>query len=140
MLNLKKAQSSTEFVILVAFMMFVFIFFFIIIQQKLISANEQKNDAAAQQVMNQIINEIRVAESVNDDYYRQFLMPNNVNGLPYNVSITQGIAQSTEIVIKYNDKENVYFLEQFISTSSTLGQGLNNISKSGGIITIQNMN
>jgi hypothetical protein len=113
--------------------------FFIIIQQKIIQNNEQANDAEASRIVGKIVNEIKVAESVSDDYYRVFTVPNNLNGIPYTVTITQGIANTAEIALKYSDKEKVYFLEQYVFAQSTLCQGYNNITKTNGVITIQGM-
>jgi len=132
-----KAQNSMEFVILTSFMMFVFAMFFIIIQQKTIAATEEKNDATAQQLLDIATSEIKLAESVSDDYYRQFTMPNNLNGLQYNISIIPGVAGTSEIVVKYSNKEKVLFLEAYISSGSTMGSGPNNITKADGVITVK---
>lgn len=139
MIKMQKSQSSMEFVILVSFMMLVFALFFIVIQQRAAIANEEKNDAAADNVKNLALNEIKLAESVSDNYYREFSLPNNLNGLDYNISIMQGVGGSSEIVIKYANKEKVYYLEGFINSASTLGSGLNSITKSGNVVLIKHI-
>ena len=95
----------------------------------------------AQQVQNLAINEIKIAESVSDNYYREFNLPNNINGFQYTINIITGVGNSTEMVIRYNqsDKEIVYFLESYVNSSSTIGYGLNNITKNNGIIEIQHI-
>lgn len=132
----KKSQSAMEFVILTSLMILVFLIFYIVIQQKIVIATEDKNDAAAQQVMNLVINEIKLAESVTDDYSRQFSTPSYLNNLQYNITIIPGVGNSTELVIKYHDKEMVYFLEQYIQNNSAIHIGLNTITKTNGTIAI----
>ena len=132
----KKSQNSMEFVVLTSFMMFVFLVFFIIIQQRIATATEQKNDATAGQILDIAVNEIKLAESVSDNYYRVFSMPNNLNGLQYNISIIPDVVGNTELLIRYGGHEQIYFLEQFISNDSSIGYGFNNISKNDGIIQI----
>ena len=135
----KKSQNSMEFVVLTSFMMLVFVVFFVIIQQRMTSATEEKNDAIAEQLLSIAVNEIKLAESVSDNYYREFTLPNNLNGLQYTISIIPGAGQSTEILITYGTKEKIYFLEQYISKNSSIGSGLNNISKNSGVVTIIHM-
>ncbi|HYD02843.1 MAG TPA: hypothetical protein VEC16_00940 [Alphaproteobacteria bacterium] len=140
MINLKlkkssKGQSSMEFVILTGFMLIAFLVFYIVIQSKLVEANRDSTDIAAKQVETMIINELKIAESVTDGYYREFILPPKINGMPYNVSIIPGVGGTPEIVIKYSNKERVYFvLQGYIDSSSTVGIGKNSISKNNGII------
>lgn len=139
MLKLKnKAQNSMEFVLLMSFMMLIFVIFFILVQGKLSSVYQEKNDAAAQQLENLIVNEIKLSETVHDNYYREFLLPTTLNSVSYNVSIMSGPGVS-ELVIKYVEKERVYFLETYVDRSSTIGIGMNNISKVNGKIYIRKM-
>ena len=135
----KKSQSSTEFVILIGFMVLVLLVFFMIIQEKIVEANDERNELASKDIMDTLITEIRLAESVSDDYYREFFLPLDLNGLDYDISIIMGVASTTEIVLKYSNKEKVYFLEEFINSSSSVGLGLNNITKKNGVILIQKM-
>lgn len=135
----RKSQTSSEFVILMSFMIFVILIFLILIQNKLISTTNEKNDMTASLVMDLVVNEIKLAESVSDFYYREFLLPWNINGLEYNITIMSGVGGSSEIVIKYTNKEKVFFLDQYVSNVSTLASGLNNITKTGGVIMIKHM-
>lgn len=130
----KKGQTSMEFVILTSFMMLVFIIFFVVIQERLSIIYQERNDAAALQLENVIVNEVKLAESVSDNYYREFILPNNLNGINYTVEIIPGVPGSTEVVIKYGEKERVYFLEAYVQGDSKMGIGLNNISKRNGKI------
>ena len=135
----KKSQTSTEFVIITGFMIFVLLIFLIIVQNKLIATTNEKNDLIAGNIMDFVINEIKLAESVSDSYYREFILPSNINGLDYNITIMSGVGGSSEIVVKYSTLEKVFFLDQYVSNDSTLASGVNNITKYNGLITIKHM-
>jgi hypothetical protein len=136
----RKAQTSMEFVILTGFMLLAFLIFYIVIQSKLVEANDNNMDASAEQVELLVVNELKLAESVTDGYYREFELPSKINGIDYNIYITPGVASTPEIVIKYNGKERVYFVPQgYVNNNSRVGKGRNNITKSNGLILIQNM-
>jgi hypothetical protein len=132
-----RGQSSTEFVLLASFMMLVFIIFFVLIQQKIVRVADEKTAANARQVLDTIVNEIKLAESVTDDYYREFVLPNDINGIEYTVDIIQGPGETVEVVAKYSGKEQVYFLEELVDKDSTVGIGLNTITKKDGKILIK---
>jgi len=129
-----------EFVILTGFMLLAFLIFYIVIQSKLVEANKDNVDTSAKQVELLVVNELKLAESVTDGYYREFELPSNVDGLDYTVDIIPGVSNTPEIVIKYNGKERVYFVSGgYVDNTSRVGKGRNNISKSNGLILVQNM-
>jgi hypothetical protein len=137
---MKKAQTSMEFVILTGFMLMAFLVFYIVIQSKLVEANRGSADKAAKQVETMVVNELKVAESVTDGYYREFELPQRVNGINYNIQILSGVSNTPEIVITYYNKERVYFVSQgYVDGLSTITKGKNSISKTNGKIMIQNM-
>lgn len=132
-----KAQTSTEFVILTTFMLLVFLVFLSIIQAKMSQSIAEKNDLSAQSIIDTIINEIRLAESVTDNYERTFNLPTLLpNGIPYKLNIT-GYDVGGEIVVIYENNEKVYFLDSQISNISTIDIGQNTIRKIDGIIYIK---
>jgi hypothetical protein len=136
----KKAQTSMEFVILTGFMLLAFLVFYIVIQSKLVEANRDTVDKAARQVELIVVNELKVAESVTDGYYRVFELPQKIDGVDYTISVMQGVGNTPEVVIKYSGRERVYFVSQgYIDPACMVGKGRNNISKNSGIILIQNM-
>jgi len=136
----RRAQTSMEFVILTGFMLLAFLSFYIVIQSKLVEANTENTDNAAKQAELLVVNELRVAESVPDGYYREFELPPKINAMNYNISIMNGVAGTPEIVVKYDGRERVYFVPQtYVSTLSNLSKGKNNISKNNGMILIQSM-
>ncbi|MGV8171378.1 MAG: hypothetical protein ACP5OA_01660 [Candidatus Woesearchaeota archaeon] len=136
----KKAQTSMEFVVLTGFMMLAFLIFYIVIQSKLLDANRDSIDIAVKEVESLVVNELKVAESVTDGYYREFELPQRVNGIDYTISIIAGVGETPEIVTKYSGKERVYFVPQsYVNANSTVGKGLNNITKINGKILIQHI-
>jgi hypothetical protein len=137
---MRKAQSSMEFVILTGFMILAFAVFYITIESKLVEANRDSTDAAAKQLETIVINELKMAESVSDGYYREFELPQRINGINYNVSIMAGVGSTPEVVTKYVGKERVYFITQgYVDDSSTIGKGWNNITKIEGVIKINHI-
>lgn len=133
-----------EFVILTGFMLLAFLVFYIVIQSKLVEANQNSVDVAAKQVETIVVNELKVAESVSDGYYREFELPQRVNGMDYTLEIIPGPSMGSsdipEVVIRYNGRERVYFVSQaYVSNLSTVGKGTNNISKTNKVILIQHM-
>ena len=136
----KKAQTSMEFVILTGFMLLAFLVFYVVIQAKLVEANRNSIDNSAKQVETLVVNELKVAESVTDGYYREFELPQKVNGMDYTIKIISGVGNTSEIVVQYNGKERVYYVPQtYVSNSSRVSKGMNNISKDNGLILLQNM-
>lgn len=134
---MKKAQSSTEFVILITFMLIVFLGFIYLLQTKMNESISDKEDLIAEDIASKIIGEIRLAESVSDNYNRTFTLPSRPEGLVYTVSIL-GDPVGAELTIKYgqNDKEKVFFLDSKVSIASTIKIGNNIITKDNGVITI----
>ncbi len=132
-----KAQTATEFVILTTFMLLVFLVFLMLIQGKMFESAKEKNELLAQNIMDKVTNEIRLAESVTDDYERTFDLPVFLaNGVPYTINIT-GYSGGGEILMTYEDVEKIYFLDSQISNSSTIGKGTNIIDKKNGVIAIK---
>ncbi|MGV8141853.1 MAG: hypothetical protein ACP5NW_05420 [Candidatus Woesearchaeota archaeon] len=129
-----------EFVILTGFMILAFAIFYITIQAKLVEANRDGTDTAAKQIETLVVNEIKVAESVSDGYYREFELPERINGIEYNVSIMAGVGNMPEVVVKYGGRERVYFVSQgYVNDQSNVSKGLNNITKINGQITLKHM-
>ena len=136
----RRAQTSMEFVILTSFMVLAFLVFYVIIQSKMVEANKDTTDRAAKQIETLVVNELKVAESVTDGYYREFELPQRINGMDYTVQIMSGVNNTPEIVVKYNGLERMYFVNQgYISGSSVVSKGLNNITKSNGVIITRHM-
>ena len=130
-----KSQSSTEFVVLASFMLLIFIVFIMVIQQKAIVSNREKSDAIANEVMAQVLNEIKIATSVSDSYYREFTLPSKSHGLEYNITLTSS-GGDAELVLGYENREMVRFLDN-IQAGSDIQVGSNIIGKSGGVISIR---
>jgi len=131
-----KAQTSTEFVILTTFMLLVFLIFLTLIQTKMTESIKEKNDLLAQNVMDRVITEIRLAESVTDNYQRTFTLPVFLeNGIPYTIEI-ETYGSGGEIVMTYENIEKVYFFDSQMGLVNSIGTGSNIITKNNGLIRI----
>ncbi len=120
---MKKAQASTEFVLLITFMLLVFIIVTIMVQKQLIQAKEQKNEALAKQLADEINNELKLANEVNPGYYREFYLPTLIGGNPYNMTLES----DEDLIINLNGKEYVFFLNYNATKITPLKPGKNTI-------------
>lgn len=125
-----KSQSATEFIVLAAFMLLVIVGFVAVTSSKVIEANDEGNRKIAEDIANLAYREIETAKSVNDGYTRNFVMPQQVNGIDYTLSITD----NRELSVNYLGNEYVKFLPS--NVTGNIIKGSNKISKSSGIISL----
>ena len=85
----KKSQISLEFMLLIGFLLLVFVTFLAIIQYRMVEAIKEKELELLQEVANFARNEINLAATVEDGYYRLFTLPNSVSGKQYTIELTQ---------------------------------------------------
>lgn len=127
-----KGQSSIEFIILVSFVMLSFIVFSAFIYQNYAEKNQDKKNILVNNVIYEIEEEIRLAESSSDGYTREFSIPNKIENSEYNVSIIEDM-----LYIKTSDNK----FSSALRISLINGQvkiGTNIISKQGGLVYINN--
>ncbi|MEM4710819.1 MAG: hypothetical protein QXL18_02660 [Candidatus Woesearchaeota archaeon] len=135
----KKAQTATEFAVLISFILLIFLVFLIVIQTKISQTLKEKNDLYAENMLNTVVTEIRIAEAATDGYQRTFFVPYFLeNGMPYNISII-GYNIGGELILTYQNEEKIIFLNNNINSSSIIKKGYNIINKKNGQITIRNV-
>ncbi|MFH1649071.1 MAG: LamG domain-containing protein [Candidatus Woesearchaeota archaeon] len=127
-----KAQSSTEFVLLIGFVLLIFAIFVVLIQSRTYDALMQNTKDRAGQVEGIIMNEILLAQESVDGYSRIFQLPSSLDGLPYTIFR----ADSREIVILYDGGERVIFLPANV-TLINITNGYSQITKTNGRIFIE---
>jgi len=132
MLNKTNAQFAIEFIILIAFMFLIFLGFTAIITSKISEAKENERQQIAEDIATLAKNELDLAKSVSDGYTRTFVLPINVEGNRYNISIID----NRELVVTYLDKEYVLFLQENIV--GEIYPGINTVRKVGGIVFVEN--
>jgi hypothetical protein len=126
----RRAQSSFEFVAIVGILFMIVIGSLALIQAKANSIIKDRNDVLVNSVSNLITTEIRLAASVEGDYYRQFEMPYYVEGNNY--TITRGGPGDFEVSIE--ESRHIVFLNE--NSTGDFVKGTNVIRKTSGTITI----
>jgi hypothetical protein len=109
---MKKAQSSTEFVVLSVFMFLFFIMMTIAVQNQLAVAQQVHMDKATDELANIINNEVLLSTSVNTGYERTFFLPTTINNQEYQIELPD----PQELVVVVAGKKYVYFLDNASST------------------------
>lgn len=87
----RKGQVSLEFILLV---MVSFIFFIIIlmsVSKELVELSSQRDVKELRDVTNRLREEIFLASIVQEGYYREFRLPEELNGKGYSLEISDGI-------------------------------------------------
>ena len=101
----RKAQSATEFVVLVSFMLVVFFVFFTIIQHRISDITDAQDLVYLKEANNVVLTEIELAEQVHADYTRTFML-SSLGDKSYTLELTDPY----EITARFGDKEYVNFL------------------------------
>jgi len=127
------AQFSLEFIVLLTFMFIVFLGFTAVITTKILDAKEKEREKIAEDIATLAKNEIDLARSVSDGYYRTFTLPVRVGGNIYSIAIIS----DRELVVNYVDKEYIFFLPG--NVRGNIGVGLNEISKIEGIVYLNSI-
>lgn len=127
-----RAQSATEFVILISFMIVIFFVFFFIIQQRIVDLSTYKDIQYLKEANNMLYSEIEIAQTVLPDYTRTFKLK-QAGGDSYTIKLLD----KQEIVVSYNDLEYVTFLpvEVYGNLTSSSEQTL---YKKDGVVTLSN--
>lgn len=101
----RKAQSATEFVVLISFMFVVFFLFFFAIQSKIIDTSQAQDILSLKEVNNIVITYLDLARQSYVDFSNSFVLP-DIGNFDYSVVLEE----NDTIVSKLDDKEYVDFL------------------------------
>jgi hypothetical protein len=118
-----RAQTSLEFLLIIAFMTIVFVSFFALANSRLAESAEQKSFEVASEIASIVKGQIELASIVNGGFSTSFIIPQIVGGMPYEISIVD----KRELIIVYNGYEHVEFLP--VNVSGQLNFGENTLSK-----------
>ena len=133
MLTSRKAEISIEFVVFIGILLVFFIFFFGIIGFKTADINESSLYTNAQNIANEIANEINIASGM-EGYYREFSIPERlVSGDNYSVNINNDY----RIVQLAWDGRGVVSNLMTDQISGNITPGTNRIKNEGGLIIIE---
>ena len=125
---MNKAQVANEFLILLGVMCLSLVLFLYATSDEIKSLVFEKELHAVRDIGFVIQNELFFAANVNDGYYREFMVPDKHDGIEYSITIND----RTLIVISTRSNiEQVFYVPK---VQGNIQKGINNISKSGGVI------
>lgn len=124
--RMKKAQASTEFIILVSFTIMVLAVFVVIMQNNLTESEKNRREIRAEQIANIVVSEISLAQQSPGDYQRTFFLPISIQGENYTIELRN---TGQDVYVKYRDVEHVSFLNVQVGNPLALSPGYNTIQK-----------
>ncbi|MBT4351837.1 hypothetical protein HOD20_04865 [archaeon] len=86
---MKKSQVSMEFVTIFVFVLVIFSIFLSITTKKLGEISDERDYIFMRDLAENIKKEIILASQVQDNYFRKFELPPNINGRNYTINVTQ---------------------------------------------------
>lgn len=108
--NSSRGQATLEFTVLLMFATMIFTTMFIVLGQRLATVTLEQEEAAAMLVQDRILDEIKLAMSVEDGYHRRFQLPKTINGKEYNLTVER----HKVLVLDYNDNDYTRFLPTYV--------------------------
>ena len=138
-MGMSKGQMALEFVVLVAFLLFIFLGLFTLMSYRMTEVTIQKQDAEVRAILTSITAEIDIAQKTMDGYQRTFVLPLSAHGQEYSLEIKES-AVHKELIITYADNKTVSSpLPDAVESGSTVGKGVNHLSRSDGKITLAHL-
>ena len=128
MKNLKKSQTSIEFLVLIGTVMFFFVLFFIAIHENMSDKIRERQNIMFKEVALSVQDEINLALKSSEGYERSFNIPNDINGKSYEINLVEGT-----VYIK-SDDEKISMAFPVASVSGEVVKADNIIKKQGEII------
>lgn len=124
----KKAQAAVEFVMLIVILFSIFMVYTINTRKNMDEIRDKKEYILLKDVTMMAQNEVLLAVKVEDGYYRQFELPDSLEGINYTINITG------QIIAAYS--ENHEYVMMIPQVNGTLKKGVNIITKNGGVVEI----
>jgi hypothetical protein len=126
---MKKGQVATEFIIFFGFMFLIFVVFIVAVASDYRTLSTDKERLLLSDQAHTIRKEILVAAGVEDGYYREFDIPENLEGTEYTVQIVNNV-----LVIESANEE---FSIKVPPITGTLAKGAtNSIENKEGLICV----
>jgi uncharacterized ion transporter superfamily protein YfcC len=126
----KKAQTASEFTILVAFVLFFFVIFFLVIQEKTGEKVQERQNFLLKETAFNILDEINLALKASEGYFRVFNVPEKIGSRDYEIQIIEDM-----IYLRTTDEKNSIALP-IPEVQGNIVKGENNIKKQNGEILI----
>ena len=86
---IKRGQSSIEFFVLVGAVLFFFVTFLLAIQANIADNIRAKIEISLREAALSVQDEIALASASSDGYTRYFLLPNEIEGIGYEINIVE---------------------------------------------------
>ena len=132
MLNIKRSQSSVEFIIFTGLAIIILIVFAIVNLAYLNNTLKQRDLGNAQDLAELIKNEINLASRVESGYIRIYTLPLIIENRQYNLVI-----QDREVFISFVGVTGQDFTEKLATDVLDPGLGLNPVNSGNNVITIR---
>lgn len=129
--GLKIGQAAIEFVILVGIVFFAFLVFLGIILHNLQDLNRREDVESLESISLTVQNELNLATSVQDGYYREFTLPEKLNGKDYTIQQSENFIYFE--LGKYSTSKRI---PKISDISNNIIKGVNTINKSEGVIHV----
>ena len=124
----ERGQSAIEFIIVMGCVTFLFLGFLIAIRNNISDETERNKDLLLKEVALTVQNEIAIASTSIDGYYRNFSIPVQLIGYDYSARIQNGL-----IYLNTSDGQHGLALPVANSTGSLI-LGSNIIRKASGVV------
>ena len=127
--QLKKAQTSTEFIIYSGIVLIFATTIFGFVSHQLLTQHRLDDTEIMKEIADNIANEIYLANIVEDGYFRTFTVPDRINGKLYSLEI-----KNKTIILLLENYEQVRKIDAHIVGNITKGN--NNITNAGGNVNL----
>ena len=97
----EKGQSAIEFFILVGVVIFFLVVFLFLIQSNIADSIRGRRVIAVKEIAVSVQDEIALASASSEGYTRHFTLPQNVDGIDYEVKLVLGLAYVRTLDEKY---------------------------------------
>ncbi len=124
----KKAQSSIEFFVLVGVVLFFFVTFLLAIQMNIADNVRRKIEISARDITLSVQDEIALATASSDGYVRNFILPNNIEAIDYEINIVE-----SSVYLRMDDVNYAIALP-VLNVTGDVKKGDNLIRKNSGIV------
>jgi len=129
-MGIKKSQSAIEFMILIGFVFFAFVSIFVAIQVSTADKIKEGQDLRIKEIVIDVQDEINLAFQASNGYYREFKIPENINGREYEINIIEDL-----VYLRTDDGKSAIALAVQNVTGDVI-KGENNIKKEDGIVKL----
>jgi hypothetical protein len=105
-----RSQARVEFTLLLTFLFLMFVMMFVVLGQRLIHINEDRRDQQVNEILDTIVDEVKLAQGVENGYKRPFFLPKEVMGKPYLLDVEN----HDTLIVTLDGKPYVRYLPTYV--------------------------